>query len=272
MVYKHWTLDDIPWDRFDPAKVDPDQLKIVKAAAMVEYNAPDYVAYLENVFPDDQAFIAAVRDWGVEETQHGEALSAWARLADPEFDFEARFQDFRRGFRPNLQATESIRGSRCGELVARCMVEIGTSSYYTALADGTEEPVLQVVCRRIAADELRHYKLFYDNLKRYLDAEDVGRLQRARVALSRMLETEDDELSYAYYAANRAGETYDRKAANRAYMSRAIIYYRDAHVERAMAMAFKAVGLKPHTRLFNTVAGGAKWMLQRQRRSLAQAG
>ena len=29
----HWTLDDIQWDRFDPAKVDPDLLKVAKAAS-----------------------------------------------------------------------------------------------------------------------------------------------------------------------------------------------------------------------------------------------
>ena len=27
-----WTLDDIPWDRFDPAKLEPAVLRIVKAA------------------------------------------------------------------------------------------------------------------------------------------------------------------------------------------------------------------------------------------------
>ena len=30
---KHWTLDNIAWDRFDPSRVDPDLLHIVKAAA-----------------------------------------------------------------------------------------------------------------------------------------------------------------------------------------------------------------------------------------------
>ena len=36
---KLWTLDDIPWDRFDPALVEPNVLKVVKAAALVEFNA-----------------------------------------------------------------------------------------------------------------------------------------------------------------------------------------------------------------------------------------
>ena len=57
----HWTLDDVPWDSFDPSKVEPDQLAIVKAAAMVEYNSADYVHYLANVFRDDSDFVDAAR-------------------------------------------------------------------------------------------------------------------------------------------------------------------------------------------------------------------
>ena len=49
-------------------------------------------------------------------------------------------------------------------MIARCVVESGTSSYYSAIRDATEEPVLQEIAGRIAADEYRHYKLFYDTL------------------------------------------------------------------------------------------------------------
>ncbi len=270
MADAHWTLDDIPWDRFDPDKVDPDQAKIIRAAAMVEYNAADYVAYLENVFRDDPEFRDAARAWGVEEAQHGAALARWAALVDPQFDFETRFARFREGFRPDVYAEASIRGSRSGELVARCMVEVGTSSYYSALGDSTEEPVLKAVCRKIAADELRHYKLFYIHLKRYLEREGLNRFQRLRIALGRITETEDDELSYAYYAANESGETYDRETFNRAYMQRAIRYYRDPHLDRAMAMIFKAIGLKPRSRLFGMASFGARWMMQRRQRQMSQ--
>jgi len=54
-----------------------------------------------------------------------------------------------------------VRGSRSGELIARCVVETGTSSYYTAIADATDEPLLKTYAGHIASDELRHYKLFY---------------------------------------------------------------------------------------------------------------
>ena len=81
-----------------------------------------------------------------------------------------------------LDADASVRGSRTGELIARCMVETGTSSYYTALAEATEEPVLQQICRLIAADEFRHFKLFYDHMRRYLEREQIGLPRRLRIA------------------------------------------------------------------------------------------
>ena len=33
---RHWTLDDIPWADFDASKVDPELLRAVKAAALVD--------------------------------------------------------------------------------------------------------------------------------------------------------------------------------------------------------------------------------------------
>ena len=91
---KHWTLDDIPWDNFDPLKVDPEMLRIVKGAALVEHNGSIYAEYLSNVFYDDPEFQSAAIRWGAEEVQHGEALVKWVKLADPSFDFESRFKNF----------------------------------------------------------------------------------------------------------------------------------------------------------------------------------
>src|SRR5690606_38920011 len=110
MMKKHWTLDDIPWDRFDPSRVDPDILRIVKAAAMVEYNGGDYASYLCGVFHDDPDFQKAAQDWAVEEVQHGEALGRWAELADPEFNLEAAFARFKEGYRIDTDASTSVRG------------------------------------------------------------------------------------------------------------------------------------------------------------------
>lgn len=247
--YQHWTIEDIPWDRFEATAVDPDLLKIVKAAALVEFNGGDYATYLCSVFHDDAEFQAAARTWAQEEVQHGQVLARWAALADPGFDFDDSFRRFAGAIRLPLDAPTSVRGSRSGELIARCMVEVGTSSYYTALTEAAEEPVLKAICARIAADELRHYKLFYSHLKGYRVREPIGLIQRLSVALGRIAESDDDELAFAYYAANGGRGPYERKRCSRAYASRAYRLYRPHHVARAMAMTFKAVGLKPNGRL-----------------------
>lgn len=269
MSEKHWSLDDIAWDRFDRTRVDPDLLKIAKAAALVEFNSSDYAAYLCNVFPDDEAFKKEALRWAEEEIQHGEALGRWARLADPDFDFEAAVERFRNGYRIPIDSTTSVRGSRCGELVSRCIVEVGTSSYYGSLADSTDEPVFKQICQRIAADELRHYKLFYTHLRRYLEREKISRLRRFLIALGRVQETEDDELAYAYYAANApVDEPYDRKRWSAAYMVRAYGYYKPLRVQRASAMICKAAGLDPQGRVSKLLAKLAYNMMQRRHRRL----
>ncbi len=263
MKREHWKIDALPWDQFDPAKVNADMLAIAKAAALVEYNAHDYAAYLSNVFPDDRAFKDAINQWSREEIQHGEALGRWAERADPSFDFRAAIARYSAGYKINIDAEKSIRGSHAGELIARCIVETGTSSYYTALADAAEEPVFKSICRNIAADELRHYKLFYDHLKTYLAREGLSRLKRLRIGLARMQESEDDELAYAYFAANAPGDAlFDRKKYTSAYMVRAYKFYRRDHVERVVAMVFKACGFKPHT-VWQGMANRVAWWLMR---------
>src|SRR4051812_17553861 len=195
-----WTLDDIPWDRFDPASVDPELVPIVKAASLVEHNGRAYAHHLCLVFADDPDFQQTAQRWGEEEVTHGKALARWAALADPEFDFEAAFARFQDGYQVDFDSDRSRRGSRVGEMVARCVVEIGTSSYYMALGDAASEPVLREICRHIAADELRHYRLFYKNLGRYLAQDRIGGLGRVRGAVGRLFRTRGGEVCSAHLA------------------------------------------------------------------------
>ena len=200
-------------------------------------------------------------------------MARWAALADPDFDFDAAFRRFTEGYSLPLDAEESVRGTRAGELVARCIVETGTSSYYTSIADAADEPVLKQICRNIAADEFRHYKLFYSYLKTYLDKDGIGRLKRLGVALGRIGESEDDELAYAFYAANAPADVpYDHRTYNRAYARRAFRYYELPHVERVVAMAFKAAGLKGYDGIRRFVARLGYGFLSWRTRRLVRAG
>lgn len=252
---KNWSLTDVPWELFDASKVDPEILKVVKAAALVEYNAHDYATYLSNIFAGDEVFLKEIQQWAIEEIQHGEALGRWAEMADPTFDFQVSFKNFVAGYRIDLNAKESIRGSRSGELISRCIVETGTSSYYTALSDAVTEPVLKYICQSIAGDELRHYKFFYSNLKRYLEVEKLSPMERLKIGLSRIKESEDDELSFAYYSANftsmsknraandNGGVVYNRQQFTEEYTVRAYSKYRAHHMDRVVNMVLKACGI-----------------------------
>lgn len=256
---KHWHIEQIAWDRFDPSRVEPEVIPLVKAAAMVERNGDDYAAYLKSVFHDDPDFQAAADNWAIEENQHGDALGRWAMLADPSFRYMESFARYREGFQIDVKADASIRGSRTGELIARCMVETGTSSYYTALGEASEEPVLKQICRLIAADEYRHFKLFYDHMKRYLARENLSFPKRLRVALGRVGETEDDELAFAFHCSNDPpGLAYEHARCSAGYMGRAMGYYRYHHIERSMGMIFKAIGLEPRGRM-SDLAARAFW-------------
>jgi rubrerythrin len=267
-----WMLDDIPWDRFDRDQLDPEVVRIVKSASLVEYNGAAYARHLSRIFHDDPEFQQNARRWGEEEIQHGKALARWAVMADPEFDFEAAFTRFQAGYQVDFDLDVSRRGSRSGEMIARCMVEVGTSSYYAALRDAVQEPVLKEICRNIAADEIRHYKLFYNNLTRCLKGERIGFWTRLRIAVSRVLESEDDELAYAYYAANETERPYDRRYFKRAYARRAYALCREHHVAHGMALIFKAVGMRPYG-LLARAASRIAWRVMRYRAiRLAKAG
>ncbi len=269
---EHWKLADVAWTAFDPEKVDPDILKLAKTASLVEYNAGDYAAYLKHVFHDDPDFQSAAVAWAAEEVQHGEALARWARMADPDFDFERCFKRFTDKIKLPIGTEQSVRGSRTGELIARCIVEVGTSSFYSALAEATQEPVLREICTRIAGDEIRHFRLFRRTMERYQPAERPGLIARVRIVLDRLNETDDDELAYAYYAANHDGDgSYERQVSIDAYKRRAYSHYRHGHVQRMVAMIFMAIGLKPTGLLSRLMAHVGFAVVRRRVRRLSAA-
>jgi len=265
-VYKQgWTLDEVHWDWFDPAQVDRDLLAAVKAAALVEYNAPDYVEYLKRVFHDSgQETLDAIAQWGAEEGQHGKALGRYAEMADPSFRMEDAFARFRKGYTPAHFAGDggSVRGSRRGEMIARCVVESGTSSYYSAIRDASEEPLLREIAGRIAADEYRHYKLFYDTLSAQNEPE-LSLWRKLLIAIGRVRESDDDELAFAYYCANvkpeeEAAKPYDRKLYSKLSSASGALIYNRKHIQKLVQMVVKAIGADPHGWLAN-LAGSLLW-------------
>ena len=125
--------------------------------------------------------------------------------------------------------------------------------------------MLEQVCRLIAADEYRHFKLFYDHMRRYLAREKISVLRRLKIAAGRITESEDDELAYAYHCGNEPTDMpYQHERCIAGYMGRAMGFYRYNHIERSMGMILKSVGLPPRGRL-STLASKLFWTILRRR-------
>ena len=265
VMKSHWNIDDFDWSAVTPSRVPKELLETVKTAALVEANSADYVTYLRNVFAGDAAFVAAAEAWGIEEAQHGAALARWAAAVDPAFDFDTALARFRAGYQIPTDAAASVRGSLGGELVARCVVESGTCSFYSAMRDSSPDPVLRAICHRIAQDEASHYLLFERHLQRYLAREPMSLWQRLKIAFGRVDETGDDELAYAYFSANCAENTpYDRIRCARAYWRRAMSLYQRRHLQSVARMILNATGLRVGPRLLNAALAAVWWGLQRR--------
>jgi hypothetical protein len=269
-MLEKWKFEDIDWSLFDPKKVNPEILSVIKAGSVVEYNGSDYGLYLKNVFEGDDLLIKEIDRWSQDEIKHGKVLAEWVKLADPTYDFEERFKVYVEGYPIAINANESIRGSRGAELLARCMVEIGTSSVYSAIKDATDEPLLKQICAKIAADEFRHYKLFYHHLQRYQSIERLYLWKRFKIALGRLFENEDDELAFAYYTANKEAAPYNRDHYTKLYGKTVYGLYKKTHVDRGMAMFCKALGLNPQGWIQKALSFLAYKLLSSKAESYAQ--
>jgi hypothetical protein len=265
---QRWTLESINWLAFDASKVDAKLLAVAKTACLVEANAADYVIYLRNVFAEDADFLTLIDQWGVEEQLHGEALGRWAEMADPMFNFAQALKDFRAGYRFDLHLDQSVRGSRGAELIARQVVETGTASFYSAIRDACAEPVLKNIAGRIASDEYFHYALFRQHFARYQKMAPLSLMRKLKVALTRFQEAEDDELGYAYFAANILPHDrtahYGARDYGKDYWRLAMQLYRRPHIDNAVRMILRAIDVRSNGWIYRGVSTALWWITRRQ--------
>src|SRR5215472_15033842 len=165
---RHWSLDDIPWHeiRRDAVTQTEGFFYLVAGASLMESATDLYTENLVDYFAGDEE----VTSW----LQHGLALRRYVEAAWPQFDWEPARRRFVKEFRPFCDI--ALEPTRTQEMASRCVVEMGTASYYRTLSCASPEPVLATLTRHIAADEVRHYKHFFRYFRRYRDAETPSRV------------------------------------------------------------------------------------------------
>jgi hypothetical protein len=208
--HQDWRLEDISFDAVDAASVRDDEFLflMLASASFVEILAETYSGNLIEHFQGD----AEVTDWlskywQKEENQHGRALKAYVQAVWPEFDWEGTHRAFTEEYTA-LCTVEQLEPRPALELVARCVVETGTSTLYSAARDYVREPVLAQLLLNIKTDEVAHYTHFRRYFERYNANERHGVFAVVATIWRRLREIggEDSYIAFKHVYAGRHPE------------------------------------------------------------------
>ena len=194
-----WSLTDLNLSRLQPDRVrEHDALfLLVCSASFIESGSDTYTRNLIERFDDDPEVATWLRDhWEPEELQHGAALRAYVEAVWPGFDWASAYADFFDEY-SRLCTMDQLEPTRGQEMVARCIVEMGTTTYYQAMHEACDEPVLRDLFWRIRCDEVRHYKhvLSYFMKDRGIEGLHRGRVLTALVRRALELRKEDASIA-----------------------------------------------------------------------------
>ena len=194
-----WSLDDIDFSAIELERVRDDtaMFMLVCSASFMESGSDTYTGNLVERFAGDDELGQWLREhWEPEELQHGRALETYARHVWPEFDWDAAYADFFADY-SKLCTMDELEPTGGQELAARCIVEMGTTTYYQALHAACTEPVLRDLTWRIRCDEVRHYKHFHAFFQRYQQAEHLGRRHVLAALVRRAIELRREDATIA---------------------------------------------------------------------------
>lgn len=250
-----WSLNDIDFAAIDPELVRDDEamFMLVCSASFMESGSDTYTGNLVARFAGDDEVGTWLREhWEPEELQHGRALEAYVRHVWPEFDWDAAYADFFADY-SRLCTMEELEPTGSQEMAARCIVEMGTTTYYQALNAACTEPVLRDLTWRIRCDEVRHYKNFHAFFHKYQQAEHLGRRHVLAALVRRALELrrEDATIALRHVAVwrrrSQAGRVADAALASNARLIEQAYRLVSEHLpmELAVRMALKPLRLSP---------------------------
>ncbi len=221
----------------------PTVLHLVRTACIVESRAERYAGYLASVFRR-RGWEARFERWGEEEATHGQSLRAWLAKEDPAFDFDHCMTRYLAAVPYHAEDGRSVYGSEQAELVARCFVEAMAATYYQAVGAGAVGcPSLQALCRKLAAEEARHYTLFRRSLEALWREEGPRRAEAVRVVWRRLRALDDEQILYASHVVGGARGPFVLKDESRRYRAMVMSLYRPVHVRFVGVLVAQVVGL-----------------------------
>lgn len=229
---------------------DDEMFLLATSASFIESGSDTYTGNLVEFFAGDADVTQWLRDrWESEELSHGRALRAYVERVWPELDWQAAYDGFFADY-AKLCTLQSLEATRGQEMAARCVVEMGTTVYYTALHEACREPVMRDLAWRIRSDEVNHYKHFYAFFQKYRERERLGRGRVLAALVRRALELRSEDATIALRHATawrrRSRPGAPANASLEAMAQRAIgVVNRHLPIDLAVRMLLKPLQLRP---------------------------
>lgn len=194
---------DIDYNAIDIMKVKNNRFlfNLLAIASFIEITSKIYAKNLSEYYDGNPELLSWINDnWQDEEVQHGKALKTYIAHVWPEFSWQIAYERFLELYIP-LCKTESFQSSRALEMLARMIVETGTSTTYRAFhnyANSFDEPVLADLSQRIYKDEVNHYSNFDSYFRYYNQSENLGRKEIFKVISQRLKEASNEDIEIGF--------------------------------------------------------------------------
>jgi len=201
---KRWDYEiDIDYDAIDTTKIKENHFLfyLLTIASYIEITSETYAKNLSEYYSDNPEVLEWLNgSWEQEEVQHGKALKSYIEHVWTRYPWEKGYARFLELYLP-LCEVSSFQPTRGLEMVARMIVETGTSTTYRAFEDyanSLDEPVLARLCHRIYKDEVNHYSNFNHYFSYYNKGEKLGRKEIFTVIASRLKDASDEDIELGY--------------------------------------------------------------------------
>ena len=239
-----------------PSSLPPHVLHLTRVACLVESRAHLYSQYLSDVFAArGPRWLQTMERWGAEEETHGTSLRDFLALEDPEFDFERHMADYLARVPYHPGAAGSVYGSEQGELVARCFVEAMAATYYQALGGGAS--VLRPLCRKLAADEARHFTMFRRLLEELRAEQGARPLVAVRAMVQRLRALDDEQILCASWCVGPRERPFVLAEESKRYRAMMWRLYRPRHVRFVAILCLQTLGVGNASKWLRLPAGVA---------------
>ena len=177
MEHARWSLaDDVPWDRFDAARLSDEQAKTIKMNAITEWAALPATEMFLRDNRDDSDFSAFLSVWFYEEQKHSLTLMEYLSRFRPDLaPTEAELAAVRFEFDP-APALETLMLHFCGE--------VRLTQWYRRAAYWHTEPVIKHLYGLLSHDEARHGSAYRRYMLRAIERHgDSARLAFVKIGL-----------------------------------------------------------------------------------------